>query len=335
MKKNVLASLLVLFVLPVMSQRDILRFDKKGKFKIVQFTDVHYKQGLPESKVAIDLINEVLDAEKPDLVVFTGDIIWAEPVIKGLDEVFAPVVKRKVPWAYVFGNHDDEFGVTREQLMEYAMQKPYCLAQAGDKSLPGVGNYVLEVKDNTADSVSTVLYFIDSGSYSPLKGVGGYNWFSHDQVDWYRRESTAYTKANNDTPYPGLAFFHIPLAEYAYMKAEKKDTIIGHKDEVECNGKLNTGMFAAMREHGDVLGTFVGHDHNNDYIGVYYDIALAYGRYSGGKTVYNDLGLNGCRVIELSQDKREFTSYIRLLGGEKLFHIKYPDTFVVKKEEQK
>jgi len=334
MKKIFFALLAAAVSLPLLSQHKVLKFNQNGKFKIVQFTDVHYKQGLPESKVAIDLINEVLDIEKPDLVVFTGDIIWAEPVYKGLDEVFEPVAKRKIPWAYVFGNHDDEFGVSRDQLMEYAMQKPYCLAQPGDKSLTGVGNYVLEVKDSSVDSVRTVLYFMDSGAYSPLKGIGGYNWFDYNQIDWYREQSKAYTKANNGTPYPGLAFFHIPLAEYAYMKAEKRDTIIGHKDEVECNGRLNTGMFSAMRQAGDVMGTFVGHDHDNDYIGMYYGIALAYGRYSGGKTVYNNLGLNGCRIIELTQNKREFDTYIRLLGGEKLFPVKYPDSFL-KKENAK
>lgn len=334
MKKILFALLAAAVSLPLLSQHKVLKFNQNGKFKIVQFTDVHYKQGLPESKVAIDLINEVLDAEKPDLVVFTGDIIWAEPVYKGLDEVFEPVAKRKILWAYVFGNHDDEFGVSRSQLMEYAMQKPYCLARPGDKSLTGVGNYVLEVKDSSVDSVRTVLYFMDSGAYSPLKGIGGYNWFDYNQIDWYREQSKAYTKANNGTPYPGLAFFHIPLAEYAYMKAEKRDTIIGHKDEVECNGRLNTGMFSAMRQAGDVMGTFVGHDHDNDYIGMYYGIALAYGRYSGGKTVYNNLGLNGCRIIELTQNKREFDTYIRLLGGEKLFPVKYPDSFL-KKENAK
>lgn len=335
MKKTIIVSLLILTVFPAFSQRSILKFNNQGKFKIVQFTDVHYKQGLPESKVAVDLINEVLDAEKPDLVVFTGDIIWAKPVIKGLDEVFTPVIERKIPWAYIFGNHDDEFDFSRTQLMEYAIQKPYCLALPGDKSLKGVGNYILEVKDNTGDSISTVLYFMDSGAYSPIKAIGGYNWFDSGQIDWYRTQSKAYTEANNGTPYPGLAFFHIPLAEYNYMTTLNKDTVIGHKGESECNGKLNSGMFTAMRECGDVMGTFVGHDHNNDYIGVYHDIALAYGRYSGGKTVYNDLGLNGCRIIELTKDKREFNTYIRLLGGEKLFPVKYPVTFTAKNEEQK
>lgn len=333
MKKLLFTFLSFMTIFSLTAQRKPISFDADGKLKIVQFTDVHYKQGLKESEVAIKLINEVLDAEKPDLVIFTGDIIWAKPVYKGLDEVFAPVIERQIPWVYLFGNHDDEFEVSRAELMEYAMQKPYCLSIPGDKSLKGVGNFVIEVKDHTRKNIKTVLYCMDSHAYASTEGIGGYDWFSFEQVNWYRKQSAAYTKINGGVPMNGLAFFHIPLAEYPLMKAAKYDEIIGNKDEKECNGQINTGMFAAMRECGDVMGTFVGHDHDNDYIGTYYDIALAYGRYSGGKTVYNNLGLNGCRIIELEDGKREFTSYIRLLGGEKIFPVKYPDTF--RKEENK
>lgn len=336
MLKNIFyVVLLSITTIPLFAQRKPLKFNEDGKFKIIQFTDVHYKPGVPASEIAVDLIKEAIVAEKPDLVVFTGDLVWAAPAKTALDNVTAPVVESGTPWAYILGNHDDEFELSRQELIEYAMQKPYCLAEVGDKNLKGAGNYVLEVKKASDDSIGTILYFMDSGSYTPIKGVGKYDWFAFDQVDWYRKQSEAYTKENGGKPYNGLAFFHIPLAEYAIMKANDKSVIVGNKDEKECNGVLNSGMFTAMRIAGDVMGTFVGHDHNNDYIGTYYDIALAYGRYSGGKTVYNDLGLNGCRVIELEDGKREFNTYIRLLGGEKISPVKYPDTITPKKEEKK
>jgi len=327
MKKALVALLLMVTTIGY-AQKPILKFNSNGNFKIVQFTDVHYKKLMTESEVAIQLINEVLDAEKPDLVVFTGDVIWAKPVKEGLDDVFDPVSRRGIPWTYVFGNHDDEFGMSRQQLMDYVTQKPYCLAQTGDKSLSGVGNYILEVRNSSnVDNIAALLYHFDSGAYTPIKEIGGYDWIRLDQVNWYTEQSAAYTRANNNNPYPALAFFHIPLAEYPIMKAEKYDKLIGSKDEKECNGRLNSGMFAAMRQAGDVMGTFVGHDHDNDYIGEYFGIYLAYGRYSGGKTVYNNLGKNGCRVIELTEGKHEFSTYIRLLGGEKLYPVTYPDTF--------
>lgn len=314
----------------IQAQTKLLNFDTKGNFKIIQFTDVHYQKNNKESAVAIQLINEVLDAEKPDLVVFTGDIVFAKPVKEGLDDVFAPAIKRQIPWAYVFGNHDDEFEVSRQEILDHVIQKPYCMVQSGDKSVGGVGNYILEVKDRNKDKNSTVLYFFDSRSYSLLDSVKGYGWFTFNQIEWYRNQSAAYTKQNGGKPYPSLAFFHIPLAEYPLMTSAKDAKIIGEKREDECNGKLNSGMFTAMREAGDVMGTFVGHDHDNDYIGNYYDIYLAYGRFSGGKTVYNNLGKNGCRVIELKEGQRVFSTSVRLLGGEKLYSVEYPTTFLAK-----
>lgn len=321
------AMLIALFTCALTAQN--LQFTSGKDFKIIQFTDIHYKPGVAASDTALILINEVLDSEKPDFVVFTGDLAWAKPAKDCFDIVLAPVIDRKIPWAYVNGNHDDEQGWSRTQIMDYITQKPYCLATHGDKNLKGEGNYILELRaSDDKDKTSTLLYFMDSGAYNDKhKGVGwSYDWFTHEQVDWYRKQSAAYTAQNEGNPYRALAFFHIPLAEYPIMSANR-DNLIGHYNEDECNGKINTGMFAAMLESGDVVGTFVGHDHDNDYIGNYMGIGLAYGRYSGGNTVYNNLGLNGCRVIELKEGEKGFSTYIRLRGGETIFPVDFPDSY--------
>lgn len=333
MKKLTLSLVLLLSTLTLVAQRIPLKFNEDGKFKIIQITDTHYMLGNEASDVVPELLNEVIEAEKPDLLVFTGDMIWDNKDAAGsLDAVFAPVIAHKVPWAYIFGNHDDELDFTRKQLMDYVVQMPYCLATHGDTQLSGVGNYVLEIKEKDSDKVGAILYCMDSQAYTPIKGVGTYGWFQPDQVEWYRKESAAYTSNNGGNPLSALAFFHIPLPEYAEMKAANIDALIGNKSEKECNGVLNTGMFAAMRIAGDVMGTFVGHDHNNDYIGNWHDIYLAYGRFSGGNTVYNDLEKQGCRVIELTEGVREFSTYIRLRGGETLYKVHYPSTFAKKEE---
>ena len=59
--------------------------------------------------------------------------------------------------------------------------------------------------------------------------------------------------------------------------------------EKACAPELNTGMFTAMKEAGDVMGMFVGHDHDNDYAVMWKGILLAYGRFTGGNTEYNHL----------------------------------------------
>ena len=96
--------------------------------------------------------------------------------------------------------------------------------------------------------------------------------------------------------------------------------------EAACCPKLNSGLFTAMKEQGDVMGMFVGHDHDNDYAVMWYDILLAYGRYTGGNTEYNHLP-NGARVIVLKEGKREFNSWIRVRTGEIEQSTVYPNSF--------
>lgn len=312
----------------------VLKYDQKGKFKIVQFTDVHYQPENYESRRALDMMTEVLGVEMPDLVILTGDIVWAEPIKTAFDKVLGTIIDAGIPWAVVFGNHDDEYSLSRKEIMEYFSGKPYNMSSAGTDAIAGVGNYVLEVIDPKTEQIETLLYCMDSRSYaSPETGLDGYGWFDRSQVNWYADTSKAYKEKNNGKPVSALSFFHIPLFEYAVM-IEGGNAYVGSRTELECCGKLNTGMFSAMKEAGGMMGVFVGHDHNNDYIGDYQGVALAYGRFSGGNTVYNDLGENGCRVIELEQGKQGFKTHILLKGGERLYPVEYPADFVREKENK-
>lgn len=56
--------------------------------------------------------------EQPDLVVFTGDVIYAKPADKGMIKVIEQVSNRKIPFVLTFGNHDDEQGMPRAQLYD-------------------------------------------------------------------------------------------------------------------------------------------------------------------------------------------------------------------------
>jgi hypothetical protein len=332
MKKTGLFFLLTICVAGIYAQ-ETLHFGKNGKFKIVQFTDIHYQCNSAESAKSISMMQKVLDAEKPDLVAFTGDIVTNKAAKPGWDEVLAPVIDRKIPYAVVLGNHDDEQDWTRRQIIDYVIQKPYSLTQEGPAYLKGVGNYILEVKDE-AGKTGAVLYFMDSNAYNNIGGQKGYDWFGANQVDWYAKNSAYFTKQNNGKPYPALAFFHIPLQEYALLSDTtknfvKKSPVFGTRKEQECPGFLNTGMFATMVEHGDVMGTFTGHDHDNDYIGCLNGICLAYGRFSGSKTTYNSIGY-GARVIELTKSERMFDTWIYASDGSMLYRVKYPDAFAGK-----
>jgi hypothetical protein len=114
---------------------------------------------------------------------------------------------------------------------------------------------------------------------------------------------------------------------------------IGMKLKDVYSPELNSGMFLAMLEKGDVMGTFVGHDHANDYIFKYYNIALAYGRFSGNKNTSYSVVINGVRqtrsidfqngvrMIELTEGQRGFDTWIRLDDGTVIDKVRFPDDF--------
>ena len=88
--------------------KEPLRFNKDGKLKIVQFTDIHWQYGNDSSLEAERNMNAVLDAEKPDLVVITGDLVYSAPARKGIVKALAPTAERGIPFLVAYGNHDSD-----------------------------------------------------------------------------------------------------------------------------------------------------------------------------------------------------------------------------------
>lgn len=303
-----------------------LKFNANGKFKIVQFTDVHYIADDPRSAVAAEQIEEVMDAERPDLVIFTGDVIYGKPAEKGMRTVLDIVSRRKCPFAVTFGNHDDEQGLSREELLKIIQSIPGNLTTTTE-GISGVTNFILPVKSSDGAKDATVLYLFDSHSYSRIAGIGGYDYIKSDQIQWYRDNSRKFTLANGGTAVPSLAFFHIALPEYHQAVTDEAAALYGVRKEKVCSPVLNSGLFVSMKEMGDVQGVFVGHDHDNDYAVMWQGILLAYGRYTGGDTVYNNLP-NGARVIELTEGEQGFRTWIRLKDGQVEQQVTFPQSFL-------
>lgn len=312
---NMFLSVILLFFMSmtVVAQKPVLKFNTNKKFKVVQFTDLHVKHQDPKSNIAFERINQVIKEEKPDMIILTGDIIFSKPAKENLRNVLKTVASHGIPFSILFGNHDDEFDANREELIKISDEFPNSLT-ADEPDLTGVGNYILPIQSSTGKKTEALLYCFDSNAYSTIPDVKGYGFINFDQISWYLKKSAEFTKGNNGKPLPALAFFHIPLPEYAQAASSEEAQLYGIRREKSCPSFLNTGMFTAMKQAGDVMGTFVGHDHNNDYAVSWYGILLAYGRYTGGDTVYNDLP-NGARVIELTEGERAFRSWIRTAAG--------------------
>lgn len=307
-------------------------FNANHEFKIAQFTDMHLAHDKAKNRIVKELIKEILDTEKPDLVVFTGDNTTMDEVEQGWSEVAEILSQHQTPWTAVLGNHDDEHAVRRPDIIKIIQKQPYCILRDVTQGIKGEGNHIVPIYAYSNPSeVAAAIYCLDSNAYSTVKGIDGYGWFDRTQINWYAEKSHELTQENNSIPLPALAFFHIPLQEYSQAWASMDSKRYGTKDENECWGKLNSGIFANMVECGDVMGIFVGHDHVNDYIAMLHNIALGYGRASGGTNTYGDK-TPGSRIIVLKEGKRTFSTWIHEKGsGNRIDVTTYPTSFLKKK----
>lgn len=189
MKRDLLVILLALLPLAGFAAGNRpLRFGSDGKFRIVQFTDIHWQPGNPASEEATRCMEAVLDAEHPDLVIYTGDLAYAAPAREAVLKAVEPAVKRGIPFAVTWGNHDDEFDATREELFAAMTGLPGNLSDTV-AGLSGVNNCILPLLSARTDSTAAVLYVIDSNGYSTIESAKGYAGIQPDQIDWYRDNS--------------------------------------------------------------------------------------------------------------------------------------------------
>lgn len=285
-------------------QKSSLKFRKDERFKIVQMTDLHISLKSGKSEICFNLIREAIESEKPDLLVFTGDVVTEHDPQEAWTRLTRQLDSSGVAWTIVFGNHEHEQEMTHEEIFRIVSDSPRCLMERG--KVKGLGNYVLKIAGSASTEPAAVLYFLDSHGNCEESGVGGYQWIDFSQIAWFRDQDRKHHL-------PALAFFHIPLPEYNEVL---KGKITGEQGEEVCAPKLNSGLFTAMKEGGNITGVFVGHDHENDYVGTLYGITLAYGRFSGGKNTYGKLS-PGFRVIELTEGKREIVTYVEAEGVKK------------------
>ena len=328
MKRVIILSLLLLQVAMITAQE--LKFSKDGELKIVQFTDTHIKLGndflRKGSDECIELMCELLDSERPDVVIFTGDNVTCTPAKPGWDLLLKPIADRNIPFGVVLGNHDREHDMTWAEISEYVTSYPNCINELNGDLL---ADFAVEVAASKGDKTAALLYLLDSNEYPTIDGVGGSGYFTFEQVDSFRKMSAERKENNGGVVIPALAFFHIPLCEYDLASGDKDNKRIGIAGEGGGSKTLNTGMYSAFLESGDIFATFAGHNHNNDYAVGYNGIALVYGRATLSKTSYSDLR-RGSRVIVLKEGCREFESWIYEPGGDLTYPMSFEKGEVIK-----
>ncbi|RWA07178.1 hypothetical protein EKO27_g7927 [Xylaria grammica] len=259
------------------------RIRDNGKFKIMQLADLHLSTGTGQCRDAVpneyeggpceadprtlDFVSRLLEEEKPDLVVLTGDQVNGDTAPDAQTAIFKYahlLIKHKVPYVSIFGNHDDEGSSPRDAQMAIIEQLPYSLSRAGPDDIDGVGNYYVEVLAQGSSKHSALtLYLLDTHSYSPdERHYSGYDWIKPNQIEWFKQTAQSLKKTHKEYTHihMDLAFIHIPLPEYAIAE----NRFVGEYREGVTAPLYNTHFRDALVEEGVVLVS-CGHDHANDY----------------------------------------------------------------------
>lgn len=321
-----------------------LAFRPDGRFKVVQFNDTQDDE--QTDRRTIELMDRTLDEEKPDFVVINGDVINGGcdtelQVKQALNHVVRPMESRKIPWAVTFGNHDEDSvartGMTEAKMLQFLQSYEFNVNGDTTDGVTGTSNSLLLVQSSKSKDPAFGLWLIDTGRYAPdsingqdFEGYPDWDWVRMDQVTWYRNLSIA-TEQKYGKKVPSLMWGHIALHEHRSMwfasidsrtdadhqRAVKKHSIAGERNEDECPGPFNSGLFNAFLERGDVRGYFVGHDHVNTYVGNYYGVELGYAPGTGfgayGLPGADRNRLRGARVFELDENHAGIYKETRLV----------------------
>lgn len=280
----------------------------KENFRIMQLTDLHFVRidGTGPEQENLDMIRDMIQAEKPDFIAITGDMCLSDAADCCYHKFCKFMDEFDIPWGYCMGNHDAEWGPGYDALEHILYNSGSCLYRHGMPDTTGHGNYTISLVEGDREPV-WVLYFLDTHAESYL---------TPQQTAWYRqRRGEVNGKWSRQVP--ALAFMHVPFKEYQDIWDAGAP---GVKLENVCSLNTDSGMLAAMTEQGEMKGVFVGHDHVNDYTGMWNGTLLAYGR--GSCTLGANMGgirrsgylrpgfVPGCRMIILNRDG--FKTYVRL-----------------------
>lgn len=232
--------------------------------KILLIADVHNRPLVsPHSRTkTLEGLKKVISKTPCDLIVFLGDIVHG-PDFKQVSEDYGFYLRqvldltKDIPFATVFGNHDDECDVSKEEILDIIKSYPNALTKGE--------NYVLNMKDET-------LLFIDSGSYYDGE-KSHYDTVKQPVIDWAVDE----IKGKN-----AVLFQHIivpdifnaideykhfrPFCIYSsgkWLKFKKGIQKTGTMFERPCPPDINTAELEQLAPY--LKGAVFGHDHMNTF----------------------------------------------------------------------
>ena len=313
-----------------------VRLNHNGKLRILQVSDA---QDLHVARPAmLRMLSTAYDLINPDLVVLTGDNLLGNHLVdarfgnrkvvktregsykrlkKSLDHILSPLEERNIPFAFIFGNHDDMNLFSKDEQADIYTSYSCCISPYGADDKTQCGTYNIPVYSHDGERLVYNLWMIDSAGHDS-EGKNGYDHVSGETVRWYIEKSEKLKAQNGGVPLPSIMFQHIPFPEAVQLLTEceedEKGCVIHEEryfrlDPKRARGTLgeypsvcreNFGQFEALKKQGDVKAVVFGHDHTNCFSGRIDGIDIIQTPCASFRCYGNDE--RGVRLFELDTD---------------------------------
>ena len=258
-----------------------------------------------------DYLTDIITATNPDLIILTGDNVYGKFDHNG--SVWTKFVNFMdsfdIPWAPIFGNHDNESNMGVDWQCEQLMKAENCLFK--QRTLTGNCNYSVAIAQG--NEIKRVFYMLDSngiGSPSAATLANGHTstipGLASDQVAWYTEEIT---RLQDSIPDIKISFayhiqdtlFELAYAKYGYVTWEPWANINVDLHEDKAEGDFGyigyvRGEWTQNIDDLKALGVdsiFVGHEHTSSSSVVYEGIRFQFGQKSSRYDMFSVLDANG------------------------------------------
>ena len=295
-------------------------------FKLLNLADIQLSVNEWQNEKAIkllkDTLNELIFSEKPDLITLSGDQSYGGQY-EAYENLFNLLDGYKIPYATVWGNHDNQGGAEAiENTVKMLEKHKYAIYERGPAQI-GNGNYPITIEENGKPVFAVIM--MDTHDRTPFinsegKEALGWGRMMEEQIDWlYGITDNLKEKGVENS----AIICHIPV--YGFIKAfdaafnkeynppdisisesfdEKywndgfKGLCFGLRYEGECPYPVEENMLQRISGMGIIRHIIVGHDHANCWSVPYMGVRLSYGLKTGRGCYWNE-NLNGGSVLEI------------------------------------
>ena len=324
----------------------ILKKQAQKDFIILNISDPQlgaseWEEGHSNRVILERTVTELIQRTNPDLITVSGDLAWAGQE-KAYDMFGGFMDSFQIPWAIVWGNHDNQESAEFIEKManKYSALKNF-VYEKGDPAL-GNGNYLIGIAEE--GRLVETLVMMDSHDKTPFTDENGEQKMAWaklipNQLVWYKQQIAALKTQGCKSV---TVMMHIP--PYAYLQAGKaaykegvnlkelalEEAVCGadcwaegyenscgvQYEDISCYPEED-GVFEVVKSGGLAKRILVGHDHVNNFIITYQGVQLIYALKTGAGCYWNTK-LNGGTVLKVGADgvyevKHEFVDISDLL----------------------